>query len=422
MRRIFVANIFQNESGLVDFLSRFCHHFKFHKNLSLLLLRHPSFDPKKVDFSLNVDSLVPPDISHVLRSNKFELVFKEVRDVSQAISELGGCNCCLIYDENFYKKNHASLKKLTAKFYYCDPVLTRQEGSNFIQASLDLLPQKDKLSNEANSLSKFLRLKKNISDLCFDKATIFATGPSVADFQNYEYSKSLNIYCNSTILDGRLLETAPPSILTFADPIFHFGVSEYANSFRTSCAEFLDKYDQCNILIPIKYYALALSLFPAYQDRIIGIPFTKHKPINFEITEENFYTYTTSNILTLLLLPVATTFAKSVRLIGCDGREVSDDSYFWSHGSSVQINDKMKAIQKAHPGFFNIDYNEYYFEHCHNLSRMLILAEQSGWNFSHLGGSLIPALKYRAYSSNHKLDQSASSKQSQVFVLLNLMG
>ena len=132
-----------------------------------------------------------------------------------------------------------------------------------------------------------------------------------------------------------MFETAPRN-LTFADPIFHFGVSEYANSFRTSCSQFLSKYVECVIIIPIKYYALAVSLFPAYQDRIIGIPFTKHKPINFEITEENFYTYTTSNILTLSLLPIATTFSKSVRLMVAMVK-VSDDSYFWSHGSSVRL-------------------------------------------------------------------------------------
>ena len=362
---------------------------------------------------------MPPDIPRLLLENNFDIVYKQVKEVDIALSENGGCQACLIYDEDFYKKNHLCLKKITQKFYYCDPLKTRQEGSNFIQASLDLLPNKDKANNEKISLSKFIKFKRSIESNAFEKATIFATGPSVSNYKEYDYTGSLNIYCNSTILDHKLLRTAPPNILTFADPIFHFGVSEYANSFRLSCIKFLSLHTDCVIIIPIKYYALALSLFPDYKDRIIGIPFTKYKPINFQITDKSFYTYTTSNILPLSLLPVSTTFAKCVRLIGCDGRKVSDDSYFWNHGSSVQINDKMKAIQRAHPGFFNIDYNEYYFEHCHNLSRMLLLAEEQGWKFSHLGSSFIPALSSRAIvSCGNQISNTSSTSQSEAFIII----
>lgn len=424
MRRIIVGAIFKDNKTLVDFLSRFIHHFQFHKDIRLIILRDPELDINKVNYSLCIDSLVSPDIPLLLRQNRFDIVFKQITDTKTTLSELGACTACLIYDEGFYKKNYASLKEITKKFYYCDPLKTRQEGSNFIQASLDLLPNADKSANEANSASKFLKLKEALGELDFERATIFATGPSIAKFKEFDYSKSLNIYCNSTILDQELLETAPPNILTFADPIFHFGVSEYANSFRVSCGEFLKSYANCVIIIPIKYYALAISLFPDYHDKIIGIPFTKHRPINFEITEKDFYTYTTSNILTLSLLPVATTFAKSVRLIGCDGREVSDDSYFWSHGTSVQINDKMKAIQRAHPGFFNIDYNQYYFEHCHNLNRMLLLAEERGWNFLHLGRSYIPALKSRAVisseeqASKSEVRNCVADSQTRAFIII----
>ena len=419
MKRIIIASIFNNAPQFIDFLARFCHHFQFHESICLIVLVDPSFNYKQIDFNSDIDSLVPPDISRLLVENNFDIVYKQTKDVDIALSEIGNCQACLIYDENFYRKNHLCLKKITKKFYYCDPVKTRQEGSNFIQASLDLLPNKDKANNEKISLSKFIKFKSSIESKVFEQATILATGPSVSNFKEYDYTGSLNIYCNSTILDHELLKTAPPNILTFADPIFHFGVSEYASSFRSSCKKFLESYSDCVIIIPIKYYALALSLFPDYKERIIGIPFTKHKPINFEISEKNFYTYTTSNILTLSLLPVATTFAKRVRLIGCDGRKVSDDSYFWNHGSSVQINDKMKAIQKAHPGFFNIDYNEYYFEHCHNLSRMLLLAEEQGWKFSHLGPSFIPALESRAIiSGTEQITKSVTDPQSEAFIII----
>lgn len=419
MTSIIVGAIFKSENMLNDFLARFCFHFQSHKNLKLFILKDPYFNSNELSFSSGMDSLAQPDIQRLLHENSFELAFKQVIDIDAVLSEITGCTACLIYDVDFYKKSYIALKKVAKKFYYCDPLKTRQEGSNFIQASLDLLPKKEKDNNETSSLSKFLKLKESLRLQEFEKATIFATGPSVNEFREFNYAKSINIYCNSTILDDELLKSAPPNILTFADPIFHFGVSEYANSFRASCKEFLNVYIDCTIIIPIKYYALALCLFPGYKERIIGLPFTKDRPVNFEITKERFYTYTTSNILTLSLLPVATTFAKSIRLIGCDGRKVSDDSYFWNHGSSVQINDKMKAIQKAHPGFFDINYNEYYFEHCHNLSRMLFIAEDHGWSFSHLGPSFIPALKSRStvFEDNQVL-KSDKDPQPQAFVII----
>lgn len=81
--------------------------------------------------------------------------------------------------------------------------------------------------------------------------------------------------------------------------------------------------------------------------------------------------------------------------IGCDGRPLVDDGYFWGHDKSVQINDKMDNIQRVHPGFFKIDYNDYYFEHCHTLENMLQDGEAIGKRFWHAGPSHIPALKKR---------------------------
>jgi hypothetical protein len=148
------------------------------------------------------------------------------------------------------------------------------------------------------------------------------------------------------------------------------------------------------IVVPLKYYPLLLSKFPEYAERIIGVPFCKTEKFNNDIYTK-FEVKTTSNILTLLLLPLATSIARCVNIIGCDGRPLEDDGYFWGHGASVQINDKMANIKIVHPGFFAIDYNEYYFEHCHTLANLLEQAESAGWRFAHHGLSHIPALRDR---------------------------
>lgn len=275
------------------------------------------------------------------------------------------------------------------KAYRVDPNAVRQEGSFYIQAALDLC--NDTETHLAQSVEKFAELKKNLGH--FSRAWTVATGPSVGNFMKYDYSEDLVIGCNSVILNDELVQKTGMKLLVFADPIFHFGVSQYAGAFRAALVEKLQQYD-INILIPFKYYPLMVSRCPEIANRIIGVPFDPHVPFNFDMGEK-FVVRTTANVLTLMLLPIAASFADEIVTIGCDGRPVDEDSYFWGHDKTVQINDKMDNIRQVHPGFFKIDYNDYYFEHCHTLQNMIEDGEAQGKKFWHAGQSHIPALKKR---------------------------
>lgn len=287
-------------------------------------------------------------------------------------------------DLNSFLKEHAK-----CTIYRTDSKLVRQEGSFYIQCAFDLLQEKDQLI--AESCDKFSALYNKLGT--FKRSWVLATGPSVENYVDHDFDNCLTIACNSTVLDDDLVSKCNPKILVFADPIFHFGVSEYAGEFRKIVANRLDTTD-ITIIVPFKYYALLLSVFPEYADRIIGVPFNHEIDFNVDMSQE-FLVKTTSNILTLLLLPVASTFSDSVNILGCDGRSFDDDDYFWGHGKSVQINSKMQNIQEVHPGFFKIDYNEYYFEHCHTLECQMQRSEELGKTFLHHGFSHIPALRDR---------------------------
>ena len=117
------------------------------------------------------------------------------------------------------------------------------------------------------------------------------------------------------------------------------------------------------------------------KDRVIGIPFSQDVDWNLSLFD-NFQVKTTKNILTFLMMPIATTFAKNVSLLGCDGRPISQDDYFWSHEKSVQFNDKMEGIKRVHPAFFKIDYNDYYTQHCESLQQQIEFAEAHGFTFN----------------------------------------
>lgn len=285
-------------------------------------------------------------------------------------------------------------KKLTEwqagkKVLQVDPVAIRQEGSFYIEAGLHVLPERAALI--AENKQKFETLAAKLGR--FERAYVLATGPSVANYKYFDYSKAISIVCNSVILDDELMEHVRPKILVFADPIFHFGPSQYAASFRQKLRRSVAEHD-FTICIPFKYYGLFVSAMPDLREKTIAFPFTKERDFNFDLRSD-FILRTTANVLTFLMLPLATTFADEIGIMGCDGRPLSENTYFWGHNPNTQINDKMANIREVHPGFFNIDYNDYYSEHCETLGQQLSAGESAGRTFLSLAFSHIPPLRSR---------------------------
>ncbi|TON60667.1 hypothetical protein, partial [Vibrio parahaemolyticus] len=64
---------------------------------------------------------------------------------------------------------------------------------------------------------------------------------------------------------------------------------------------------------------------------------------------------------------------------GCDGKK-SSSSYFWEHDKSSQLNNKMSSIQDEFKGFFDINYDSYYDEHCKTLGAQLDYLSENGYN------------------------------------------
>lgn len=275
------------------------------------------------------------------------------------------------------------------KVFQVDPEAVRQEGSFYIEAGLYLLPRKGELIEE--NQKRFREMESALGG--FSRAYLLATGPSVTQYDKFDFEDSLTIACNSTILDEQLMKTAQPKMLVFADPIFHFGPSEYAASFRRTLRKSSEQHDYY-ICIPFKYYGLFVHHMPDLRHRVIAIPFEKGRDYNFDLSSE-FKVKTTANILTLLMVPLGTSFASQICFLGCDGRPLKEDGYFWSHNPAVQFNDKLANIREIHPGFFNIDYNDYYIEHCGTLREQIEAGEAIGIEFLSIGFSYIPVLSER---------------------------
>jgi hypothetical protein len=273
------------------------------------------------------------------------------------------------------------------RVYPVDPVRDRMEGSQYIQALF--ANRRSATVFTEDSRSKFGHLAQQLGR--HPVAYLLATGPSIDRFSQHDFSAGVVIACNTTVLDDELLSHTRPQILTFADPIFHFGCSLYAAQFRDAVRQAAHKYD-FQILIPLKYYELYTHLEPSLASRVIGVPYSQ-RDINLDLVSE-FEVKVMDNIATFMMLPLATTFATSIDFLGFDGRK-PDETYFWRHNPRTQLNGLMDNIKEVHPGFFDVQYEDYYDRHCQNLARFVEQGEALGKRFSSLEPSAIPVLASR---------------------------
>jgi hypothetical protein len=229
----------------------------------------------------------------------------------------------------------------------------------------------------------------------FEKSYLFCTGPSVKDAINHDFSDGYRIVCNSLINNKELMDHIKPHFVVSADPVFHFGASQYATSFRRSLVEAISEYD-LGFILPYFFYPNFISHFPELDAASIGIPQDPNADYLFNLNN-NFCVKGAANILTILMIPLGATLSNNLYILGCDGRK-PDDDYFWKHDKASQFSDLMIEARSFHPGFFDhCDYAGYYDDHCKNLDRMFRIGEELGLTFSSLTHSYIPCLVERTY-------------------------
>lgn len=271
-----------------------------------------------------------------------------------------------------------------------DRFKTRFEGSFYLYATTDMNPTR-KADLEA--------CRRQFEDLALEmsgasKGYIFGTGPSLGQAFDFDFSDGFTIACNSMVKNQLLLEHIDPKVIVVADPIFHAGCSSYAGEFRKHLAGVLERFDPY-LVVPFRDYNLyKTNLGDRYTRKLIGIPLEPLDHVNVDLLK-SFRVKSVGNVLTLLLIPLASTFFKKFAILGCDGRLVDENDYFWRHDPQSQFDSHMEAIKECHPAFFNIDYDDYYSEHLENLEVWLSAAERKGVRIRNLTRSYIPALQRR---------------------------
>ena len=204
---------------------------------------------------------------------------------------------------------------------------TRTDGTWFAEAA-KLLAKSTRRFDAANE-RRFHSLTSGLRDS--ETAYLIATGPSARAALDLDLSKGIRIVCNTVILDDELMEHARPDIVTFADPIFHFGPSTYAHSFQRALRRKAAEYDFAIVTVE-RYASLLKARMPELEERIVGVrlgapSWTQNLNLLRHLAVRPY-----PNILTMLMLPLAATFAREIHMIGFDGR-AHDAKYFWRHGS-----------------------------------------------------------------------------------------
>ena len=241
---------------------------------------------------------------------------------------------------------------------------------------------------------RFKQLKRQIGSIknCF----VYGTGPSLNSKINYEPTRNLHIACNSMVANDYLMRKLKPQIIVAADPVFHFGCSRYAGAFRQKLMEAMDKYGSWLITVgDARFNLISKNLPEKYAHKCIALqPDNDSHNIIYNFDKSLAVTIT-SNILTLLMLPIAAFFSDRINIVGCEGRSLQENNMYWQYDSQSQLNDELVSIKKVHPGFFKIDFNEYYLIHCNTVQRWIKKLEHDGKSIKVLTDSYIPALKAR---------------------------
>lgn len=281
--------------------------------------------------------------------------------------------------------------RAAGRFFAVDARKDRNEGSHFLWAGVRAFT--DMAADTAREHERFTALIARLGPV--EKVHVFGTGPSLsAHVETADLSGGICIAANSMVKNDELMDRMRPPLIVAADPIFHAGCSLYAAAFRAALARALERTGAW-FLCPLRDAAIYRRHLPApCRDRVIGIPFDAVAPPPSDLTR-SFALKPYPNVLTLFLLPLAATLAREIRIAGCDGRPIGEDSAFWSHDAKAQFTDEMANIRATHPGFFAIDYNDYYLDHAHDLETVLSALEADGKVCISDTPSFLPALHAR---------------------------
>ena len=379
---------FRTEEELADIYGRCCWYIPDMREANVIFPVCGFRVPEKLNM---------PEYFGVQCEPEFRASFVEYSENAELMKLYYSADFILVWNENMNKMEKHNLGAVSKRILEVDRTseLSRYEAYHFAILRHELMSHQEQAAIKEECYHKLLKLKPELES---EKAYVFGTGPSLAESFNFDFKDGLRIVCNGIMKNEKLLEHINPHILIGTDPALHYGVSKYAARFRERLVAAMEKYGAC-LFVTMGYYPLIIKHYPHLKDRIIGVPTVPPKVENISLEfDKKFQVACYANVLTLFLLPLGTTFAREINILGCDGRESEvvssgdNPSPFWKHHSESEFEDVYNTLKEAHPSFFMLDYEDWYEGHCANTEKLIQRGLEMGKRFKCLTTTYIPVL------------------------------
>ncbi|MEF3695741.1 glycosyltransferase [Desulfolutivibrio sp.] len=342
----------------------------------------------------------PPRPFGVKPGQKFQAEYPVIRDNPEVMALLNRSDILLLWNDDLNKMERYNLTGFNKRIFNVSKASNEWTLEAYQYAILkhELTPEPGRKKLVADNHAKLKRLAR---ELRTGVAYAFGTGPSLPLAMDMDVSGSLRIVCNTAVRNRELMDHLRPQIIVAADPALHYGVSGYAAAFREHLLQAMERYGS-HLLLPMGYYPMFLAQHPEMASRSIAVPVVPAAPENIspDLTE-TFQIACYANILTMLLLPVGSTMADEVRIVGCDGRnplpdgDDSDPSPFWAHHTESEFSEMYNTLRQCHPSFFLRNFTDWYADHCEGVRKVVEKVESAGRKVVAVTPSYIPSLAER---------------------------
>jgi len=230
----------------------------------------------------------------------------------------------------------------------------------------------------------------------YDRCYLFGTGPSLDQAAERRFDDGYRVVCNTVVRNRPLLDHIAPHFIVAADAIYHYGNNRHAAAFRADLVRALCEREM-RLLVPDTFYPLLASHHPEIVPKVIPVR-TDLDGVHLDMKRCLAYS-NLPNILNGLMLPLASSLAAEVFLLGFDGRGPGAPA-FWANSAANSYPELKDTIKAAHPEFFRgIDYDRYAAEQSDAAERVMAEGERLGKRYTCLNRTFIPALRARMLQS-----------------------
>ena len=337
-----------------------------------------------------------PAPSHMVVPDGGHAHFREVEDEADYLRALSAARIILVWRPI----EPAALEALQSTFAPARVLtvatedLNAIEYGNYCKVLWNLRTGPERADFLQAEHERFLALAEAISAAPPRAAAVFGTGPSLTQAHDYDFTDVLCIVCNTAIADASLMDHLDPRFVCAGDVVSHFGVSAYAARFREDLARTLRERD-IYLLTSAAFGVLLIAQHPEIAEKVICCDQKARGPV-LDLTEVWALPQLDST-LNIHMLPLANTFADTVFVVGCDGRDPNPENTedFWAHAPGAHYHELVETGHLCHPTFDRRRQKITLDRFVDSTETNLSAGERVGKRYFSLTPSFTPALRRR---------------------------